>query len=282
MANKSDRALIVIGGHEDKVGDKQVLSEVARRTGSGKLVITTVASSEPAGLFEEYERVFRRLGVKHISKLGIKERAEATDDRKVRTLDDATAVFFTGGDQLKITSQIGDTPIYKRITEIYESGGVIAGTSAGASVMCETMIVGGGDEQSHRVEDSLRLAPGLGLIQGMVIDQHFAERGRMGRLLGAIAQNPKNIGIGVDEDTAIVIEREQGFYVIGRGAVSVIDGAGITYSNIAEEQADATASMYDVKLHVLSQGDRLDLSTRRPEKLKGKAATALPGRKDEK
>jgi len=274
MGNKSDRTLIVIGGHEDKVGNKLILKEVARRVNSGRLVVTTVASKEPDGLFEQYERVFRSIGVKHLAKLEINNRSEAADDRKVRILDDASAVFFTGGDQLKITSQIGDSLVFRRVTEIYEAGGVIAGTSAGASVMCETMIVNGGSETSHRVEDSLKLAPGLGLIGGVIIDQHFAERGRMGRLLGAIAQNPKNIGVGIDEDTAIVIEREQRFYVLGSGAVYVVDGEGITYSNIAEEEADKAVSMYNVKLHVLSQGDKFELSTREPDKLKGRAAEA--------
>jgi cyanophycinase len=276
MANRRDRALIVIGGHEDKVGDKVILGEVARRIGSGKLVITTVASKRPDGLFEDYERTFRGLGVRHISKLEIRDRSEATDQRKVRTLDDATAVFFTGGDQLRITSQIGDSSVFERVTEMYESGGLIVGTSAGASVMCETMIVGGADEESHKVEDSLRLASGLGLIQGVIIDQHFSERGRMGRLLGAIAQNPKNIGLGIDENTAIIIERERSFYVLGGGAVYVIDGEGITASNIAEEEPNRTASIFDVKLHVLSQGDRFDLSARKPEKLERSAAAALP------
>ncbi|HKG20994.1 MAG TPA: cyanophycinase [Blastocatellia bacterium] len=275
MASKSDRTLIVIGGHEDKAGNKLILKEVARRVGSGRLVVTTVASNQPRGLFEEYERIFRSIGIKHLAKLEIKDRSEATDERKVRILDDADAVFFTGGDQLKITSQIGDSLVYRRVVEIYESGGVIAGTSAGASVMCETMIVSGASEESHRVEDSLKLAPGLGLIVGVIIDQHFAERGRMGRLLGAIAQNPKNVGVGIDEDTAIVIEREQGFYVMGAGAAYVVDGEGITYSNITEEESEKTVSMYDVRLHVLAQGDRFDFSTRRPEKLKGRAAKAL-------
>ena len=274
MANKSDRTLIVIGGHEDKVGSKLILKEVARRVGAGRLVVTTVASKEPDGLFQEYERIFRNIGVKHLAKLEIKDRSEATDERKARILDDANSMFFTGGDQLKITSQIGDSLIYRRMMEIYETGGVIAGTSAGASAMCETMIVNGGTEGSHRVEDSLKLAPGLGLIGGVIIDQHFAERGRMGRLLGAIAQNPKNIGVGIDEDTAIVIEREQSFYVLGSGAVYVVDGEGITDSNIAEEEVNRTVSMYDVKLHILSQGDKFDLSTRRPDKLKGRAAQA--------
>ncbi|HYP28930.1 MAG TPA: cyanophycinase [Blastocatellia bacterium] len=275
MANKSDRTLIVIGGHEDKIGDKIILKEVARRVGSGKLVVTTVASKQPDGLFEEYERIFRNIGIKHLAKLGIKDRSEAVDERKARILDDANAVFFTGGDQLKITSQIGDSLVFRRVMEIYEAGGVVAGTSAGASVMCETMIVNGKNEKSHRVEDSMGLAPGLGLIGGVIIDQHFAERGRMGRLLGAIAQNPKNVGVGIDEDTAIVIEREQSFYVLGSGAVYVVDGEGITYSNMAEDEADKTVSMYDVTLHVLSEGDKFDLTARRPEKLKGRAAEVL-------
>ena len=108
------------------------------------------------------------------------DRGEATSESKLRILDDAKGVFFTGGDQVKITSQIGDTPIFRRIREIYEDGGVIAGTSAGAAVMSETMLVTGGDEDSHVIGGSVRMAPGLGLIGGVIIDQHFMERGRVG------------------------------------------------------------------------------------------------------
>src|SRR5690606_15641568 len=161
---------------------------------------------------------------------------------------DATGVFFTGGDQLKITSQIGDTPVYKRIREIYEEGGLIAGTSAGASVVCETMIVRGNGDESHRVRSALMLACGLALIRDVIIDQHFAERGRMGRLVGAIAENPRNLGIGLDEDTAIVVENNRSFYVLGTGAVYVIDGTGVSYSNIAEAKAEHTLSIYDIRL----------------------------------
>jgi cyanophycinase len=267
MGSKNTKALIVIGGHEDKVGSKVILKEVARRIGSGKLVITTVASHQPGGLFEEYEQIFRSLGVRHVFKLEIENRVEATTDRSVRILDDAAGLFFTGGDQLRITSQIGDTPVFQRIHEIYAEGGTIAGTSAGASVMCETMLVAGNGDESYKVPDSLRMAPGLGLIDNIIIDQHFAERGRMGRLLGAIAQNPKNIGIGIDEQTAIIIEGGKSFYVLGDGAVYIIDGTGVTHSNIAEESADHALSMYDVKLHLLSQGDRFDLRERRPDQV---------------
>jgi cyanophycinase len=262
---KGNRTLVIIGGKEDRSADKVILGEVAKRVGSGKLVVSTVAMPTPAnGLFEEYEKAFRSLGVKHVFKLEICEREDATRDSKVRILDDAEAVFFTGGDQVKITSQIGDTAIFNRIREIYDNGGLIAGTSAGASAMCETMLVDGGDEQSHVIGDSVRMAPGLGLIGGVIIDQHFMERGRVGRLLGAIAQNPKNLGIGIDEQTAIVLERGNGFYVLGSGGVYVLDGSGVTYSNIAQEALNKTLSIHDVTIHMLSEGDCFDLITRRP------------------
>lgn len=279
---RADRTLIIIGGKEDRSADKVILGEVARRIGSGKLVVSTVAiPSNPEGLFEEYEKAFRALGVKHLYKLEINDRAEATSESKLRILDDATGVFFTGGDQMKITSQVGDTLIFRRVQEIYEEGGVIAGTSAGAAVMSETMLVTGGEEASHVIGGSVRMAPGLGFIGDVIIDQHFMERGRLGRLLGAVAQNPKNLGIGIDEQTAIVVERGNGFYVLGSGAVYVIDGSEVSYSNIAEEDLNKTLSIYDVRMHMLSQGDRFDLIARRPRQMKGRAAEKLPEKQEE-
>ena len=283
VMEKTDRTLVIIGGKEDRSADKVILSEVARRVGSGKLVVSTVAmAGKTDDLFDEYEKAFRSLGVKHLYKLEINNREEAIQDSKVRVLDGAKAVFFTGGDQMRITSQIGDTAVFQRIQEIYEEGGVIAGTSAGAAVMSETMLVEGGDEQSPVIGGSLRMAPGLGLIEGVVIDQHFMERGRIGRLLGVVAQNPKNLGIGIDEQTAIVVERGNGFYVLGSGAVYVIDGSHVTYSNIADEALKKTLSIYDIKMHVLSQGDRFDLITREPRQMKGRAAEKLPQKEDDK
>jgi cyanophycinase len=280
--HKSDRSLIIIGGHEDRTNDKIILGEVARRVGSGKLVVSTVAMAKGTSeLFDQYKTAFRALGVKHLFHLEIDSREEATQESKIKILDDATGVFFTGGDQVKITSQIGDTPIFQRIREIYDDGGVIAGTSAGASVLSETMLVYGGEEQSHVIGGSMRMAPGLGLIGGVIIDQHFMERGRIGRLLGAVAQNPKNLGIGIDEQTAIVVERGNGFYVLGTGAVYVIDGTEVSYSNVAEEAMKKTLSLYDVRVHVLSQGDRFDLIAREPRKVQGRAADKLPEKEEE-
>jgi cyanophycinase len=254
--------LIIIGGHEDKDGDALILREVARRLGRGKLVVATVASHEPAGYFDAYRQAFGRLGCDGVVELYVSERSESLTDKALATLDEAAGVFFTGGDQLRIASQIGDTPIERRIREIHAAGGVIAGTSAGASVMSETMLAKGPSGGSYRIGD-LHMAPGLGLLRNVIIDQHFAERGRFGRLLGAVAQNPRVLGLGIDENTAIVVEAND-LKVIGSGAVYVVDGAGVTHSNIAEERPERPLSIYDVRLHVLSAGDRLTLDDRRP------------------
>lgn len=182
----------------------------------------------------------------------------------MRILEGASGVFFTGGDQLKITSQVGDTPVYSRVQEIYERGGVIAGTSAGASAMSETMMVTNNGEASYRIKSGLLMAPGLGLARDMLIDQHFAERGRMGRLIGAVSQNPRVLGIGIDEDTAMVVEHQRDLLVLGAGAVYVVDASKTTYSNIGEEDADRTLSSFNLIVHMLSQGDRFEIATRTP------------------
>lgn len=254
--------LVVIGGGEDKEGRRSVLKEVARLLNGGRLVVATIASHKPDGYFETYTRALSDLGATDLVELYVKERTEALDPAKLAVFDGAAGVFFTGGDQLRITSQIGDTPIEQRIREIHGAGGVIAGTSAGASVMSETMLVKGTSGESYRIGD-LHMAPGLGLIRDAIIDQHFAERGRFGRLFGAVAHNPRELGIGVDEDTAFVLDGDR-FRVIGSGCVNVVDGSCVTYSNIAEARPDRALSMYDVKLHVLSDGDVFDFATRRP------------------
>lgn len=257
--------LIIIGGHEDRSGDKKILRAVADRLGDdGKIVVCTVASSEPQSLWEEYESAFRALGAPHVYRLDIDSREDAMTPRTMCILEGATGVFFTGGDQLKITSQIGDTPLYSRLQEIVEQGGVIAGTSAGASAMSETMLVASDGDASYRIKSSLLMAPGLALAADMVIDQHFAERGRMARLIGAVTQNPRVLGVGIDEDTAIIVERQRAFQVLGAGAVYVVDGSTTKYSNLGEEDSDRTLSSFGITVHMLSQGDRFDLATRTP------------------
>src|SRR4051812_22510673 len=164
MARERSGTLIIIGGHENKDDDPLILKEVVRHVGDGKLVVATVASEVPEQLWEDYERVFRRLGVKHLYKLDVESREDAFSERKREILSDTDAVFFTGGDQLKITSLLGATPICERLREIYARGGTICGTSAGASVMCDTMVVGGGHDGSARIGETVRMAPGLALV----------------------------------------------------------------------------------------------------------------------
>ena len=256
--------LIIIGGHEDRdpEGQREILREVAREVDGGKLVLATVASHQPEGYFEEYEKAFADLNLGELVELYVEERSVANEPTKLDTLDDAAGVFFSGGDQLRITSQIGDTKIEAKVRRLFERGGLIAGTSAGAAAMSDTMLVKGTSSESHRIGD-LHMAPGLGLIRDVIIDQHFAERGRFGRLLGAVAHNPRVLGLGIDENTAAIVQGDQ-FRVIGSGAVYVVDGGNASYSNVAEGRADRVLSMHGVQVHVLGTGDCFDLKLRKP------------------
>jgi cyanophycinase len=274
--------LLIIGGHEDKEGDKEILGELASMIGGGKLVVITVASESPDEMWDTYESVFRGLGIRHIHHLYAENRAEASSPRCMKTLEGATGVFFTGGDQLKITSLIGDTPLFSRMYEIFLEGGTIAGTSAGASIMSETMMVKGGGDESHRIGEGLQLAPGFGFAKDIVIDQHFAERGRIGRLLGVVGQNPRIIGIGIDENTAIVMRPHREFRVLGKGGVTVLDGRHVTYTNIAEAEAGCTMSVFGVTLHLLGSGDLFDLRLRQPRDLPESDPGASNGRSNGK
>jgi cyanophycinase len=257
--------LIIIGGHEDRdpKGSRKILREVARRIRGGKLVLATVASHKPEGYFEDYNKAFADLDIGELVELYVEDRTKAGDREKLSVMDDAAGIFFSGGDQLRITSQIGDTGIEAKVRSLFERGGLVAGTSAGAAAMSETMLVKGTSGESHRIGD-LHMSPGLGLIRDVIIDQHFAERGRFGRLLGAVAHNPRVLGLGIDEDTAVVVEGDH-LEVIGNGAVYVVDGQDVTHSNVAEARPERVLSMHDVRVHVLGTGDMFDLKERKPK-----------------
>jgi len=268
MAQKKQGRLIIIGGGEKKDPERKILKEVARQANGGKLVVVTVATEEPHESWEEYRQIFQELGVKNLEHLDVRIREQAKTEEALQAVEGASVVFFTGGDQLKITSQLGDSKVYQWIEKLYhEEGGTVAGTSAGASVMSETMLTSGDSNGSHQVSKLLGMAPGLGLIHDVVVDQHFAERGRLGRLLGAIAQNPRQLGIGIDENTAMIMHDQESFEVLGAGAVYVLDGSDSSYSNLADEkdEQEKTMALFDIKLHVLSEGNRFDLRERRPE-----------------
>lgn len=259
--------MMLIGGSEDKVGARIILSEVARRAGDGTFVVASIASEEPERQWERYRKVFTELGVQRLKHLGINEREEVLDPELATIFDDATAVFFTGGDQVKIASKIGGTALFTRLRERFAQGALVAGTSAGASAMGDAMLVSRGPlEDSHKVEGAFYMTRGLGLISDLVIDQHFAQRARIERLIGAIAENPGVLGIGIDEDTGVIVEPTGVMRVIGTGAVYVADGRGITHTNVSETAKGHTLSLFDVAFHVLSHGTGLDMRTRRPFK----------------
>jgi cyanophycinase len=158
-----------------------------------------------------------------------------------------------GGDQLRISSILGGTEVHRIIRNEYEEGRVIAGTSAGASMMSEIMVVEGKDEEAPR-KCTLKMAPGMGLLEGVIIDQHFNQRGRIGRLLAAVAQNPNILGIGIDEDTAMVVNKDLEFIVEGSGVVTVVDGADISFTNISEQYPDDPLAITNVKIHIFPKG----------------------------
>src|SRR3954449_9092662 len=205
--------LIIIGGHEDKGADPEILKVVAERAEKGMLLVATLASSVAMEQGQEYRRIFQKLGVKKIEHLDLETRAEAAEDGRAELVKEAKLIFFTGGDQLRITSSFGGSRLCELMRERHAHGLPVAGTSAGASVMSETMLVSGDGDDSHKAGDVLRMAPGLGLLKEIVIDQHFAQRGRISRLLVAVAQNPRLLGVGIVENTA-VMTRGRGLEVI--------------------------------------------------------------------
>lgn len=256
--------LVIVGGKEDKKADMVILKEIAERTGHGKLIIATVASEVADEVWEDYKDLFTGLGVKSVAHLTLTQPDQARTMDMAKLFQGATTVFFSGGDQLKITTKIGGSPIMDAVFDLYRRGGTVAGTSAGAAVMGKTMLVGRESVESHKVGNWM-MAPGLGFLEDMVVDQHFAQRGRIGRLLGAVALNPGVLGIGIDEDTAVIVEKNR-MKVIGTNAVYIIDGKTVSYTNISEASAEKTMSMHGVTLHILAAGQAFDLNERTPER----------------
>ena len=257
--------LIIIGGAEDKKGRKEILKKVCDCINKQEdmLLVATIATEYPKEAAEKYKKVFRELKVNNVKILNIENRKDAFKEENVKLIKKASLIFFTGGDQLRITSLIGGTSIYEALKEAHSNGIYIVGTSAGASVMSDTMIVEGEDEDSPR-KCTLKMAPGFGLIKDVIIDQHFAQRGRIGRLLTGIAQNPEVLGIGIDENTAIIVNKDGIIKVIGEGAVYFIDGSKITYSNVSESKSDEILSMNNVIVHVLTNNNKFDFLKKSP------------------
>jgi cyanophycinase len=248
--------LFIIGGAEDRENDKRVLARLVELTGGspGGIAVVTAASSQPEALWQTYDEAFRALGVKKRFDVAVATREEALDEARARTIYEADVVFMTGGDQKRLMSVIGGTRIDNAMHRaVRERGACIAGTSAGASAMSEHMLYEGGNRELLPVKGAVQIAAGLGLVRRVVIDQHFSERQRLGRLLSVVAQNPYLLGAGIDEDTALVIEPGRGLEVVGEGAVTVVDGRAMS-SNFLESDADERLALANVRLHLLPAG----------------------------
>ncbi len=255
--------LLIIGGAEDKWGQSSVLKHAIEMCGGtqAKISVLTTATQKPKEVGDEYRVVFSRLGVKNIDVLNIDNRSDANDNSVAQRISGAAGVFFTGGDQLRITSILGGTKTFATLLELYDKGVPIIGTSAGASAMSSVMIVDGNSNSAAR-KCTLGMSPGLGLMEQVIIDQHFEQRGRLGRLLVGVAQNPSVLGIGIDEDTAIKVHDNASFEVVGTNCVTVIDGRTIQSSNVSELNPEDIIALSNVTIHVLPNGYGFDLGQR--------------------
>jgi cyanophycinase len=263
-----DGRLLIVGGAEDKDDERTILRRFIRLAGGpeARIAVITAATEYQEAVGQEYRSLFQELGAGEVRILHVRDREHASNVDSLEMLRDRTGIFFTGGDQLRITSMVGGTALDTYLRDAWTRGAVIAGTSAGASAMSDSMIVEGSGKEEPR-KCTVKLAPGLGLVRHAVIDQHFAQRGRIGRLLGAVAQNPYILGIGIDEDTAIEVWPTGKFRVIGSGSVTVIDGRSISISNVSEARPNEPLALANVRLHVLPAGYCYDLRERCPAAL---------------
>jgi cyanophycinase len=261
--------LISIGGHEQKdispstdadMADDTILRRVVEEVGNkGPILVLPVASEEPKEAAEDYVRVFGELGCSKVEVLDIQSREDAESENSLRLLDEAGGVMFTGGDQLRITALLGGTAFQRRLKERYtHEPFVIAGTSAGATAMSTPMIYQGRNNAGMR-KDEIHITTGLEFLHNVAIDTHFVARGRIVRMAQIIATNPSCIGLGLEEDTAVVVTQGRELEVIGSGLVVVLDGMGVTQTNIHEVDPGKPFSIRDLRMHLLSSGERYTL-----------------------
>lgn len=261
--SKPQGYLVAIGGNEDKEKDLKVLRHIVGLPVGGTRIVELIplASRIPHEVVEAYIPALAKIGVEEVRIMHIESRADANRQDYVDRILASDVVFFTGGDQLRITSLLGGSPVMEAINGHYWRGGVVAGTSAGAAAMSGTMIFEGDVARSVR-KGSVHMVPGVGLLQHAIIDTHFIQRGRITRLLEVIASNPGSIGLGLGEDTGIVIREGEVVEVIGSGVVVVVDGHQVRYSNVYEIDLGDPIAVENVVLHTLVAGHRYDLANK--------------------
>ena len=254
--------IIPIGGAEDKIGDELILKRFARLSGGRDARIAVIpTASEARDTGRRYEELFRDLRVGKVWVLPFEDRAACEDEEELSVLQKATGVFLTGGNQLRLSTTLGGTPVAKLLRQMNAKGTHVAGTSAGAAFLSEHMIAFG-DEGATPRGGMVSLAPGLGLTNRIIVDQHFRQRDRLGRLLTALAYNPFSIGVGLDEDTAAFIGPDDALEVAGSGGITLVDPSHIESSSMDATKLGQPVSLVGVVLHLLVRGDSYNLHTR--------------------
>ena len=262
IGNTERGYIIPIGGAEEKFHNPEILDRFIDVCG-GKdariAIIPTASELEDTG--RNYEKLFRKIGVKHAQVLNIETREDCRLSEHTDYIEKSDGVFMTGGNQLRLSTTLGGTPVAQTIRRRNAVGMHVAGTSAGAAFMPEHMIAGG-DEGSTPSPDMVTMAPGLGLTNNFIIDQHFRQRDRLGRLLTALAYNPFAMGIGLDEDTAAFIRPGDDLEVVGSGGITIIDPTNLSYSSMDRARRSEPVSLIGVKLHILISGGRFEIQSR--------------------
>ncbi|MBW4649989.1 MAG: cyanophycinase [Kastovskya adunca ATA6-11-RM4] len=264
MPQSTKTAILVIGGAEDKVHGREILQTFFCRAGSGdaRIAIIPSASREPTLIGDRYRNIFEDMGAKEIQVLDIRDRSQAEDFSFQEYIEQCTGVFMTGGDQLRLCGLLADTPLMEKVRTRAHLGEItLAGTSAGAAVMGHHMIAGGGSGESPN-RSLVDLAMGLGMIPEVIVDQHFHNRNRMARLMSAVAAHPDRLGMGIDEDTCALFERDGLLLVMGKGNVTIVDPGEMVYTNHSEIGAEDPISLHNLRVHILSHGDCYHLHKR--------------------
>lgn len=259
----TDRGYIIpIGGAEEKLHDPEILGRFVDICGGKHCrigIIPTASELEDTG--RNYEKLFRKLGVKHTQVLHFVTREDCESDDDLGYIEKCDGVFLTGGNQLRLSTTLGGTEVARLIRRRNAVGMHVAGTSAGAAFMPEHMIAGGLEGSTPR-PDMVTMAPGLGLTNAFIIDQHFRQRDRLGRLLTALAYNPFAVGLGLDEDTAAFICPGDVLEVVGSGGITVVDPTHLKYSSMDQARRGEPVSLIGVQLHILVAGGRFEIAAR--------------------
>lgn len=256
--------LVAVGGHEDKEHNLEILRRIVSLANGGiiNIEVITTASEFPAEIGQMYQKAFEKIGGTNFHCMDIRTREEADDEENVQRIKDARIIYFSGGDQLRITSILGGSRVLQMVVNKYwDEHCIIAGTSAGASAMSETMIYGG-ESSEALLKGTVQVTAGIGLVKNIIIDSHFIKRGRFSRLMQIVSSNPGHIGLGLGEDTGVILDKGHILKTFGSGLVVIFDGQHIRYSNITSIEEGEAIAVENVHVHTLVDGHGYDLHRR--------------------